>query len=493
MPRGRQSPDRSRPDQHLEVPTARWLQDGLGHVKELSERVTELSTLMGVSALISSQLPLSEVLDQVCRLTAEICKADVAFVFLSDGDDDLVCLTRHVREDLVGYAWEGAARMYGRRAVGTGRMASRSSLLLRAQPATGGRARMGGICAVPLKGKARVVGALAIGYVGVHRFSAREKDMLNAVSAQLAMAVERSWLFDRLQEQLARANSLREVTNRIGSNLRLDLVLDSVVDHASKLLAAEFSAIFLVGEPDGLTPQPGRPAGERAEAPEPAVRRDESPLERAVRQAVETGSVSIAHSSPPKDRQESAAEPRANEYRVALAVPLLSGKDVLGALALCYAERRHFDDSDITLAKDFAGQAALAIRNARLYEDAMRDRLFLEAAINQITNHGISLLDGDLNIRFANPATFWLLGVRPRKGTISMPEWTTLVKRRGLLKRARLDELMRRIREHPEQTIEVTLSPRSRAETGRTVRLLSLPLRQPDGSVRGRVNLLEED
>jgi GAF domain-containing protein len=463
-------------------------------MKDLSDRVTELSTLMGVSALISSQLPLPEVLEQVCRLTAEICKAEVAFIHLSDGDDDLVCLARHAPSDSLRLVWEGAARLYGRRAVARRKMASRSSLLLRTQgeaPGDGARG-MGGICSVPMIGRSSVVGALSIGYSGAHRFSAREKDILSAISAQLAMAVERSWLFDQLQEQLARANSLREVANRIGSNLRLDLLLDAIVDHASTLLAAEFSAIFLADSTGGSVSGPEGRGGSRNRPSESSVHLDDDLLGRAVKRAVETGRVVVTQHTQPGDRPNAEAEPQPGDYRVALAVPFLAGQEVLGALALCYLEERRFDESDIALAEDFAGQAALAIRNAHLYEDAMRDRLSLEAAIDQISNHGISLLDGDLNLRFANPATFWLLGLKPKKGAIPLKEWTGLVKK-GLVKGGDLDLLMERMRECPEETIEVDLLARGRAASKKRVRLLSLPLRQPDGSVSGRVNLIEEE
>jgi GAF domain-containing protein len=493
MSRGHRSPEQLPPGVPAEKADSRWIEGSLGHVKDLSDRVTELSTLMGVSALVSSQRPLPEVLEQVCRLSAEICKADVAFVHLSDGDDDLVCLARHAPNDTLLYAWEGIARIYGRRASLNGKMASRSNLLLR----TDGDEKhdtpsMGGICSVPLKGKSRVVGALAVGFSGVHRFSAREKDMLNAISAQLAMAVERSWLFDQLQEQLARANSLREVATRIGSNLELDQVLDSIVNHASKLLAAEFSAIFLADPPSSKTSHAeGRGSG-RDQAPDGAVQMDDGPLGKAVRRAVETGSLAIVQSAQPRSQSNPSADPKPDDYRAALAVPLLSGQEVLGALVICYLERRRFDTSDISLAEDFAGQAALAIHNARLYGDAMENRLSLEAAINQINNHGISLLDDELNIRFANPATFWLIGVKPRKGAVPAAEWTALVKK-GLREGAQLDQMIERIREHPEETVAVQLLARSTAEAPKIMKLMSLPLRRADGTISGRVNLLEEE
>lgn len=491
MSRGRRSSEPAPTGSHVEKPDTRWIGEGFGQVKDLTDRVTELSTLMGVSAIVSSQSPLPQVLEQVCRLSAEICKADVAFIHLSDGDDDLVCLARHSPDDALQYAWEGIARMYGLKAVVNGKMASRSNLLLRAErDETRDTPSMGGISSVPLKGKSRVVGALAVGFSGIHRFSAREKDMLNAISAQLAMAVERSWLFDQLQEQLARANSLRAVANRIGSNLELDQVLDSIVDHASKLLAAEFSAIFLVDPPTTTGPQPAGRGSDRNHSTQGTVQLDDGPLGNAVRQAVDTGTVATAQSTLPRTQNSTSADPKPEDYRAALAVPLLAGQEVLGALVICYLERRRFDSSDISLAEDFAAQAALAIHNARLYGDAMENKLSLEAAINQINNHGICLLDDELNIRFANPATFWLAGVKPRRGRVPVAEWTALVKK-GLLEGDQLDQMLDRIRQHPEETVAVELAARGTAGSPKVIKLMSLPLRHADGTINGRVHLLE--
>ncbi len=472
----------------------RWLEDSLSHVKELSDRVTELSTLMGISTLLSER-PLSEALDSVCRLGAEICKSQVSFVHLADGEDDLVCVARHTPGDSLQYAWEGVARIYGRKAIQKEGLVLCSNLLLRreGQLQDQDQPRMGGICAIPLKGKTRVVGTMEIGYAGPHRFSAREKDMLSAIAAQVAMAVERSWLIDQLQEQLARANSLQEVGTKIGANLDLDLALDSIVNHASRLLAAEFSAIFLVDQPSRRASKP-KGKGRRGEQGRPSkqeVQTEDTPTGNAIRQAIETGRPAVVQNPLSPPAVEPLGEPKPIDYRIAFAVPLILDHEVLGALVTGYLERRRFDPSDISLAEAFARQAALTIRNARLYEEAMGNKLSLETAINQINNHGISLLDGDLNIRFANPATFWLLGVGPKRGEVPLKEWATHVKK-GLLEGTELDRVIEQLQANPEETVVAQLAARSAADSYRSLRLLSLPLRQADGSLKGRVNVLEE-
>jgi len=490
LPRNRRTTEQPSAMDGPDGPGNHWIEDSLRHVRGLSDHVAELSTLMGISTILSADAPLLQALESVCRLSADICRAQVCFIHLADGEDDLVCVARHTPADAHQYTWEGIARIYGRKASQKGEIVSCANLLLR-QEEQGDTPSMGGICAVPLKGKSRSVGAIGVGYAGVHRFSAREKDILHAVAAQVAVAVERSWLFDQLQEQLARAHSLRQVATNIASNLDLDLVLDSIVGHASRLLAAEYSAIFLTDRTAEEAADPEGLGGAREQGHPCTVHLEDSPLGKAVRQARETAQPAIVQSLEPYPPHKPLTEMKPNEYRVALAVPLLSHDEVLGALALCYLERRRFDSSDIALVEDFAGQAALAIRNARLYQEAMEDRVSLESAIDQINTHGISLMDDRLNLKFANPATFWLLGVSPRRSEMPLDQWRALWKK-GLLEEGELDQLVEQILANPEQTVTAKLAARSSSETTKTLQLLSLPFRQADGAIRGRVNLIEE-
>lgn len=471
---------------------AQWPEDSLGHTIDLSDRMTELSTLMGVSTLLSSDRPLPEVLDTVCRLGAKICRSQVSFIHLADGEDELVCVSRHTPGDTLQYAWEGIARIYGRKSIQKGDMVHCANLLLRREDETDPKKNgsMGGICTMPLKGKTRVVGTMAIGYSGAHHFTAREKDILRAIASPVAMAVERSWLLDQLQEQLARANSLREMATQIGSHLELDRVLDCVVHCASRLLAAEFSAVFLADQPPSGASLQGV-GRERDGNCSRSVSLAGDPLAGAVRQAIEAGRPAIDLSPRPQSAADILADPKPADYRSTLAVPLICDREVLGAIAFCYLERIRFDTSDVSLAEAFAQHAAVAIRNARLYEQAIEGRHTLATAIDQINNHGIGLLDADLNITFANPAVYWMLGVGPKRGGLPLKEWTAHV-RKGLADARDLDEVIARLRANPKETVTAKLAVRGTGDSSRSIKLTGMPLRQPDGSLHGRVVILED-
>jgi signal transduction histidine kinase/ActR/RegA family two-component response regulator len=69
-----------------------------------------------------------------------------------------------------------------------------------------------------------------------------------------------------------------------------------------------------------------------------------------------------------------------SDYRALLAVPLIVQERVLGALAVGARRGRRFTEREIELVSAFAYHAAVALDNARLFEEAQRRRAEAEAA-----------------------------------------------------------------------------------------------------------------
>lgn len=69
----------------------------------------------------------------------------------------------------------------------------------------------------------------------------------------------------------------------------------------------------------------------------------------------------------------------AHGVRAAVAVPLLAGEDILGAVVLTYPAPRHFGEEELQTLPHFAGQLAIALQQARLRE-AAAERFRVEEA-----------------------------------------------------------------------------------------------------------------
>jgi PAS domain S-box-containing protein len=96
--------------------------------------------------------------------------------------------------------------------------------------------------------------------------------------------------------------------------------------------------------------------------------------------------------------------------RAILAVPLLSKGDLVGVVeAINKRDGQPFTATDQQVLSAFAGQAAVAIQNARLFSEVRREREKLATVFASMSD-GVLLLDSDGRVRLANPACARLLG-----------------------------------------------------------------------------------
>jgi PAS domain S-box-containing protein len=105
------------------------------------------------------------------------------------------------------------------------------------------------------------------------------------------------------------------------------------------------------------------------------------------------------------------------DIRARLVVPLEARGRRIGTLTLATSDpARTFDGDDVALGVELAGRAALAIDNARLYEDAcianerLAEQLGLSDAIVQNIAEGIMVIDPEGRLTYVNPVAEQLLG-----------------------------------------------------------------------------------
>ena len=188
--------------------------------------------------------------------------------------------------------------------------------------------------------------------------------------------------------------SLVEVGRAICASLDLQTVLELIVDRACVLLGAPRSALAVM-EPERSDAVIRFVAvrgmgGDFAKRVRPAHWRD-GPTASAIfrRHSVWTADIL---SDPQFDLSpETRAVVLAEGYRAVLSVPLLAGDRVLGALVVQRDTAGPFSADDVDLLEAFAGQAAVAMENARLYEEAQRRRREAEVLAELARTVGASL------------------------------------------------------------------------------------------------------
>ena len=95
--------------------------------------------------------------------------------------------------------------------------------------------------------------------------------------------------------------------------------------------------------------------------------------------------------------------------RSILCVPLQIKDTVIGVLQILDKAAGRFDPKDLELVEALAAPAAIAIENARLYEETSELQIFNETIV-QSMEEGIVLTDEADTITFSNPKVLGLLG-----------------------------------------------------------------------------------
>lgn len=92
-----------------------------------------------------------------------------------------------------------------------------------------------------------------------------------------------------------------------------------------------------------------------------------------------------------------------------LPLPLLSGESLIGLIYVFQVGRYQFNPDAISLLQSFADQAAIAVKNARLYERLIAERNRLGAILEQSAD-GVMILDSHLRITVFNRALSVMTG-----------------------------------------------------------------------------------
>ncbi len=263
-----------------------------------------------------------------------------------------------------------------------------------------------------------------------------------ALARQAALALERARFSAAEQELRERLSFLGEATALLTSSLELERTLQRLTELAVPQLADWCSLSMLVeetGEIEQLVVAHQDPERKRwAEAMRSRSRTihidDEFDLTARV---IRTAEPVFLREVPQELLDEAARrDPNAAEalreisIRSAITVPLRAGERTFGALTLV-SESRELEDSEFELAQELGARAAIAVENARLYQEA--ERRAAAALALAYVGDGVVLLDQDGRVRFWNAAVAAITGIREadalgRQPGDVLPAWGELAR-----------------------------------------------------------------
>jgi GAF domain-containing protein len=227
---------------------------------------------------------------------------------------------------------------------------------------------------VPLITSGRVIGVINVHHSLPHEHRPEEVALLNYVAEQMGGAIEKARLAEQSLAAVKRVERLAEVGRAITTETFLDRILQVIAEMVAETFDSPVCSIMIVDEDKKeLTIRAARCSSPEYLSKLP-VKIEDSLIGRVVRDRTVVTVPEVAAEKSYKYPELA----RRSGLASLLSVPLLVGNKVIGTLNIYTSERRSFSAEDIDFANAVAGQAALAIENARLISETLEMKCMLE-------------------------------------------------------------------------------------------------------------------
>ena len=217
-----------------------------------------------------------------------------------------------------------------------------------------------------------LVGDRAIGVISVQsvdeagRFGDDEKRLLSTLAANVGVAIQNARLYRDSQRRAGEMAALVDVASEISAMLELRPVIERIAERAQLLLGGESSAVFLE-EPGGGVFRALVALGTVAEQ---VMATTIVTGEGIIGDLARRGAAELVNDTPRDPRTVVIPGTSPDEHDRLMAAPLLARGTVVGMMAVWRSEHAPpYTDPDLEFLVSLSQQAAIAIENARLFEE----------------------------------------------------------------------------------------------------------------------------
>jgi GAF domain-containing protein/anti-sigma regulatory factor (Ser/Thr protein kinase) len=235
------------------------------------------------------------------------------------------------------------------------------------------------VLAIPMLKADELLGVILLYRHEVLPFSNSQITLMETFADQAAIAIENARLFQEVEARNRDLTALGEVGRAVSSSLELKVVLPRILEHACTLSDTGGGAIYVFDRArNQFDLEAGLNMSEEliAQVRGHPIQIGESLVGQCAerREAVQYEDLSQA---PPHPLIEMHMK---ESVRALLAVPLLHQDEVVGALVVRRMRPGAFAAQTIALLQSFASQSAIAIQNARLFDEIAQKSRELEIA-----------------------------------------------------------------------------------------------------------------
>jgi GAF domain-containing protein len=346
-----------------------------------AEPKSQVEILHQISNIVSSNLTLERMLQELVGLAFEVSSCDACLVYLVDHSTNEIVL----RASQLPHAAEiGNISMKMGEGI-TGWVAQHKSVVaLSSNAAADARFKTfqalpedtyDAFLSVPLISAGELIGVINIHHRPKHVHTPDEIALVSFIGEQMGGAIAKSKLAERSESAARRMEALAGLARTISEENYLDRILQAISSMVAETFESPVCSIMLVDEDRRELVISGAQCSSPDYLHKMPLKIEESLIGRVVREGRPVMVPNVL-----EEKQYRYPElARKTGLASLLSVPLVTREKVIGTINIYTREVRQFSEEEIGFVKVVAGQAAIAIENARLMAETLEMKRALEA------------------------------------------------------------------------------------------------------------------
>lgn len=229
--------------------------------------------------------------------------------------------------------------------------------------------------AVPIQTTSEIIGVLVVSVQAPRTFELHYQRLITTIAEIAGNAIYRSNLFERSEEQIRRLTTLREIDTAITSSLDLHITLNIILEHLISKMGVSAASFLVFNKENQMLDYYARLGFHSTENFRTSISMGDGLVSQIL---LDRKPVYI------KDLREEPVDfqspPFAEEYATYYAIPLFIKGAARGILEMYFRHTFSLSADWLDFAQTLAGQAAIAIDNAQLFENLQRSNQELSIA-----------------------------------------------------------------------------------------------------------------
>ena len=340
----------------------------------------ELEILRKVVEITNSELDLKFILTEVVRIVTEMTKADSVFIYLFDEKKQFLVLmaskTPHQKE--LGHvtlkAGEGITGWVAQenRPVAIGQKAYKDKRFKNFDVLP--EDLYEAFLSLPIVFKNKPIGVVNVQHKKPHQYSESTVNLISIIAKQISGVIEHARLFEETKVKALQFDSLVRVSQSITSQDYLDEILDLIVVVTAEMINSKICSIMLLDEKGNeLVIKASRSLSDEY-TKKPNVKVDSS----VSGEVIKTKKAIVIEDVRKEEKFYYRDFAIKENLTSMLSVPMVVKDKAIGVLSVYTKTPHHFSQEEINVLQMVANQAAVAVENTKLMEEAFKAKEALE-------------------------------------------------------------------------------------------------------------------